>query len=154
MTRIQDLATEARSYFERAQRTDDSTYWHTRADRPEWVQDMTHAAHDAGRILPDDYRYAFIVDALDALANNKDVDDARTESEEPDIYTAALAAWLGSRADRYTYCDEAVGEIGGGVRGIIQAMELGQAREKGEVFQAVLDALTARVVETEPEEVE
>jgi hypothetical protein len=47
-------------------------------------------------MLPDDWRYQFIEEALDAIS--EDGEDAQLE---PAIYTHELTGWLHSRADRH-----------------------------------------------------
>jgi hypothetical protein len=102
-------------------------------------------------MLPDDHRYEFIRDAVSALADEDDTDAAR-DSIEPDIYTANLAAWLGSRTDRYGYCDEAIEEQGQPFPDTISLLQAGYYREQIEVFDAVLSALEDVASEIEDEE--
>lgn len=151
-TRLQDLATTARKAFVRDRRTDGSEFWRTiEDDRPEWVQDLCHAAH--GDMWPDDWRYHFIVEALDALAETADPDDILME---PDVYTHELTAWLASRADRYEYCDLAMEE--GGIdytsQGILAALMDGQLREKEEVLALVREQLEAMIENDDMTEIE
>ena len=61
-----------------------------------------------------------------------------------DIYTADLTGWVGSRADRYAYCDEATEEYGERVKSVLGVLQLGMARERLEVFAQLMEALTAR----------
>ena len=53
-------ADEAYRYFEKATRTSTGAeFWKVRVGAPKWVKDLCFAAHDAGAMLPDDWRYAF-----------------------------------------------------------------------------------------------
>lgn len=47
--------------------------------------------------MPDDWRYQFIVDSLDALSEESDPDDIQPGG---DIYTHDLTGWIHSRVDR------------------------------------------------------
>lgn len=130
-------------------------------DAPEWVSDLCHKAHQDGSdsiglgMLPDDWRYVFISEALDAIAesdDDADLDELAYEfADDVDIYTSKLTEWLGSRADRHGYVDEAREEFGeGSLTGIMGDIARGQYMERREVFGLVLDALAD--VELGPEE--
>jgi hypothetical protein len=159
MKTIQELATEARSDFVRSTRDNGAAYWHRKEIQKDWIDDMCYQAHGGNTptsMLPDDWRYQFIVDALDALSEHEDEDEAR-DSLEASIYTHDLTAWLGSHGYRPAYCDEAVdeygaesffGKNGGGLTNLIQA---GQLAEMQEVFGLVLDALRTQSKETDDE---
>ncbi len=68
---------------------------------------LAFAAHGDGDMLPDDWRYEFIVEALSALSETDDPDEIELEA---DVYTSDLTRWLNSRNSRLGYCDEAVRE--------------------------------------------
>lgn len=150
MTRLQKLADEVRGHFETFTREGDSTrYWRVkdRKDVPEWITDLCHAAHSD--MLPDDHKYEFIVDALDALAENEDPDDINLE---PDIYNADLLRWVSSHLERSGYVEEAISDASGGVYpGFFESLMLGQAAEKSEVLYSVRSSLEAHI-EDEPED--
>src|SRR5690606_30767281 len=103
-------------------------------EAPEWVKDLSRAAHDDGRILPDDWRFEFIGDALDLIGDMgdvEDVDDIRERFREwfgggAYVYTAEQLAWIASSGERPGYCDEAAEEF-----------EIGRAswRERGEIWE-------------------
>lgn len=149
-TTLQGLAEEARAFFVRDTRDDGSHYWHAKNDRPAWVQELCYAAHGHGDMLPDDWRYQFIVDALDALSENEDADDAR-DSLEASIYTHELTEWLGSHGYRPGYCDEALKEYGMDFKDTFSLMQLGQLTEMWEVFDQVRGFLETRLEEDEEE---
>lgn len=140
---IQDAAATMRGFFHTFKRNEnDRILWRTQDDTPEWVTELCHTAH--GDMLPDDWRYEFIVDALDAITET-DRDD--TEADQADehlneyVYTSGLTAWLGSRADRYGYCDEAMAERGTEFTGTIELLQIGIYAEQSEVLYAVKSAL-------------
>jgi hypothetical protein len=143
VTKLQKLAGETRGFFHSIKRGEDSV-WVTTDDRPDWVQTMCHEAH--GDMMPDDWRYEFIVEALTELEDTEDADDINLEA---DIYTHDLTAWLHSRADRYSYCDEAFEEYGADPKQfpnpMISLLQWGQVREKEEVLNAVRSFLESRI---------
>ena len=124
-------ADEAYAYFEKATRTNGADYWRVKSGAPEWLKDLCFAAHDAGAMLPDDWRYAFIAEALAALS------EEREDDIEADIYTGELSAWLASNVNRVAYVDDATEEYGGTFLGIVEALQIGQLAEKREVLEQV-----------------
>jgi hypothetical protein len=125
-------ANEAYAYFEKATRTSNGAdFWRTKDGAPQWVQDLCFAAHGAGAMLPDDWRYVFIVEVLAALS------EGREDDIEADDYTSELSAWLASNVNRTEYVDEAADECGRSHGGIVEAMQLGQLAEKREVLEQV-----------------
>lgn len=144
---IQVLAGEALSYFEYRQRHDETWYWAIEANAPDWVQNLVWAAHDKGEILPEDFRYLFIIEALEALVENPKEPEVMLE---PDVYTSELLKWLEDCPSyRMGFVDEAVGELGW--NGLFNALQAGQLREKEEVLQLVLEFLEKRIEEEEEE---
>ncbi len=152
-TTIKTLATEMSAAFVERQRYDGihpTTKFRCLKDgSPEWMTEVCHTAH--GEMMPDDQRYAMIEEAVDAIAECDDIDDAR-DSLEADIYTHDLTAWLGSRTDRYSYADDAMEEWGSDVKGIIQLLQLGQLAEKHEVFDLVVSALESELASREEDD--
>lgn len=139
MPTTKQLAQSMLDMLETHKRDNGAEFLTFKEDRPQWMQDVSFAAH--GDMMPDDHRYRFIFEALAAMVEYDDPADA-IESIEADIYTSDLTTWLGSRADRYGYCDEYMEEMGKeSFPGTIELLQAGQAREKEEVFNLVLDAL-------------
>ncbi len=147
---LQTLAREMSQAFEGATRpTSGETFRKLKGDAPEWMTTVCRKAHDEASILPDDWRYAFIEEAVDALAASEDAVDALAASEdadearnslEPDVYTSDLTAWLHSRNSRVYYLSEVLAEYGS-FRDGFQLLAAAQMIEKEEVFQQVVDAL-------------
>ncbi len=160
MPTIHELAKEAYASFERAERADASgTYYtrvRTRDDAPKWVSDLVHEAH--GAMLPDDWRYDCICEALGAIDEagaDADTDDLAGEfadtddlagefADGVDVYTSDLLTWLGSHGWRTGYCDDAARELGAEGGTIDQRIMLGQFAERYEVFGLVLEFLRER----------
>ena len=146
---ILKAAEEAREQFTHSTRTDGDTYYHRKGNEHDWVYDLCHAAH--GDMLPDDYRYEFIVDALDAIIDaDGDFERAR-EEWEPDAYNAGLLKWVSSSLYRMGHVDEAVSEFGW-PDDLSRALQLGQRAEWEEVFGSVQASIKERAEEAAEEE--
>lgn len=138
---LSEKAANALTWFTTGERKSEDTgrqITTTHDDKPEWVKDLCYKAHDdgdgAGSMLPDDWRYEFIYDALSYLA---DQDNDPDEYEpEPSIYNAELHRWLSSHGWRAGYCDEAAEELGGD-GGIDASIARGQWWEMRRVFDRV-----------------
>ena len=103
---VQELAKLARCAFTLETREDGSEYWTHNRCAPEWIGELCNTAH--GDMLPDDYRYRFIVQALDALEEAEDVDEAGQDWEYEYRYYRVVE-WLSSHPGRrLEYCDDAV----------------------------------------------
>lgn len=135
-TTIQTLAADFARRFEDATRDDGTKYRRVKDDeKSEELTALIMAAHDGGNVLPDDWRYQMIEDALDAIA-----EDGEDATLEPAIYTHELTGWLHSSADRFGYCDEAIEEYGK-PEGLTQLLQIGMAKEQEEVLSSVLSSL-------------
>jgi hypothetical protein len=142
------LADEGCKWFTTDTRDDGTKFVKTRDEQPQWLEDLIFTAH--GDMLPDDWRYSFIRDALSTISDASEGSDSQEvcdEYSEPDIYTNELTSWLGSRNDRYGYCDEAVEDLGAHDVGTIERIGLGQMMEKREVFYSVAQSLAERAEE-------
>lgn len=141
---IRILAGEALSYFEYRKRHDNDTgYWALEEGAPEWVKNLVWEAHDKGEILPEDFRYLFIVEVLEALA-----EDPEEPVLEPDVSTSKLFKWLEACPSyRMGLIDEAVSEFGW--NGLFAALQDGQRMEKEEVLGLVRQFLETRIEEGE-----
>lgn len=141
--KIRILAGEALAYFEYRNRHDGSGYWAVEDRAPEWVKNLVWAAHNNGEILPDDFRYLFIVEALEAMAENPEEPEI-----VPDVYTSQLLKWLEAYPSyRMGFVDEAVGQFGW--NGLFEGLQAGQLMEKQEVVQLVRAFLEKKIEEGE-----
>ena len=145
---IQELAGHYSKMFVRDTRDDGTEYVKTIDERPEELTELIHKAH--GDMLPDDWRYKFIEEALDQIAETEEEDDLDCPELESDIYTYNLLQWLASRNDRYNYVDQATEEYGHG-NSLINDIMLGQIKEKEEVYFSVLSSLREIKENTEKE---
>jgi len=127
----QEWATAALTHFQRGERVSSDTtraIW-THDHTEEWVQDLVHAAHD--EMLPDDFRYEMIHDALTMISeaeSDDDLDEREGDLEAP-IYNSELIRWLGSHGYRPDYCEEAREEFGGEPGSLMDQIALGYMYE-------------------------
>jgi len=139
---VQELAKLARCAFSLETRPDGSEYWTANRCAPDWIGELCHTAH--GDMFPDDYRYAFIVEALDALEESEDPDEAR-DGYEYEHRNYQLALWLASHGHRFSYCDDwaqEYGSLGDGTAGLLQG---GHLAERLEVLDLVRGSLEAHL---------
>lgn len=153
--KIHDLANEARDALIRGEREAPGIgkVLVRRDSREEWIAALCHEAH--GDLLPDDWRYEFIGDALDCIGEREDCedDDSLLEAfrEWVDggyVYTGERLAWLVSHPSRIALADEAAEEFGLS-GGIMERVAVGMLREAEEVYKSVLSSLRRREEETE-----
>jgi hypothetical protein len=151
-TTIYEIAREAAQWFERRDRDDGTPYVTLKDGRPEWLHDLAFEAHGRGEMLPDDWRYGTLSEALLFVADNEpdDMDDAAHEfaDQRVDVYNGDLCAWLGSHSARAGYCNQAAedGLIGNDVD-VMRIIAAGQYVEALEVWGTVAAALQARADE-------
>lgn len=148
MKTLEQFAQKMSAAFTGGERNDGTKYRYLKDGRPDWMQEVAHEAH--GDMFPDDWRYEFIELACDLIAENADNLDGARDSIEADIYTHDLTGWLHSRADRYSYCDEAAEEWGPQTE-TITWLQFGQLREKQETFDLVVKALQG-LVDNQPDD--
>ena len=144
---VQELAREARAAFSRKTREDGSEYWAHGFEAPEWIKELTIAAHGGtgpGGMFPDDTRYAFLVDALDELEEVEDIDEAG-HTWEFEHYYGRLVDWLGTYAGhRLEYCDD-WGREYGRPEGTAELLQGGHLAERLEVLNLVRASLEAHL---------
>lgn len=143
---LDELAKHASSFIVTKTRPDGESFITIKKRRPTWLMDMAKTVHDSGRWLPDDYKYEYMDQALDLLADGVDPEDPQLEA---DVYTSDLYKWLTSHMERASYVDEAVKELGHSNQGVVGDIMMGQVREKEEVFRLVVEVLNERLKEIE-----
>ena len=166
---IQELAQEWLDWFEVGKRDDGKTFFYLKDGAPEELHKMVRRVH--GDMLPDDYKYEYIVGALEAIADydgdeygyivgaleaiadyDGDEDDIEELADEleADCYDSDLLDWLNSHSIRTWYVDKAVEEMGHG-EGVMNDIAMGQVEEKREVFFTVLEDLRENLEEDDEE---
>lgn len=143
-------AREAGTYFVTATRPNGESFTTTSNDAPEWVCELVMHAH--GDLLPDDWRYDTIREALDYIEEHgpdADLDDLATAfADDVDTRNADLLAWAGSHLSRMEYCDEVLAE-GSEYTSLADVLIAAQYKERREVFDLVVEALQERAETTE-----
>ena len=139
---VQELAKLVRCTFSLETRDNGSEYWTHNRCAPEWISELVRTAHGDMFFL-EDYRYRFIVHALDELEEAEDVDEAGHHWEfEP--YLARLADWLGSHNHRFSYCDDWADEMGQ-PEDTYHLLAGGHLQERLEVLDSVRASLEAQL---------
>ena len=142
---VQELAKLARCAFTLEPRPDGSEYWTANRCAPEWIGELVRTAHGGtgpGGMLPEDYRHAFIVEALDALEEAEDPDEAR-DGYEFEWRNYSLALWLGSHGHRFSYCDDWARDMCS--RNTYDRLAGGHLSERWEVLDLVRGSLEAHL---------
>jgi hypothetical protein len=114
---------------------------------------LAFACHESGNnMLPDDWKYEFLNEALGAIVDASDFDEIELEA---DIYNSDLLRWLSSHGERPGYCDAAVEEgLTAEPSDMMARIQMGQYMEKREVLGAVLAHLREEVEAEEEREEE
>ncbi len=111
---------------------------------PDWIQAAIEAAHGdgTGLMFPDDQRYEMVEGVCRVLAGYDDPEDSDNVFEALDglvpIYNHELTAWLGSRADRAGYVDDACEEYGMETSDTMQRIGIGYLAELQEVHAGLV----------------
>ena len=136
------IAEEARNWFKlkeiKREGEDAKTIYVKKDGAPDWLTELVRDAH--GDMLPDDYKYDYVVLALDAIiAGDGNIDGIQFE---PDIYNRDLLNWLNSSLTRASYVDEASEEFDLGPSvDTYTRIGYGQIREKEEILNSVIKSL-------------
>lgn len=139
---IQNLAREALEYFVLKERPDGETFWTVKEGAPPWVRGLCFKAHDNGEILPDDWRYRFIVESLETLSESENPYDVYIETYS---YSGELLKWFSSSLTRLQWVEEAVEGMDWEKFDMLLALQAGQLHEKEHVFNVVLNELSRLV---------
>jgi len=148
MPKIQELAAQMVKAMHKQTRNDGQEFWSIKDGSPEWMTDVCHAAH--GDMMPDDFRYEAIRDALLSLqdADAEETPDSLRDcvyewaDNDTDVYNSDRARWLASNLARADYVDQAIEECGWPKDGgIFEALGYGQNFERREVYEQLISAL-------------
>lgn len=118
------------------------TFYCVKDRAPCYISDLCHYAHDG--MMPDDYKYQYIVEALEYINDNLDPfgDDSLDEIDvydacEPDYMNHDLLKWLSSNLERMEYVDQVL--AGMETPTLSTALMMAQSEERAEVMQAVIN---------------
>jgi hypothetical protein len=158
MKTIAEKAQYYRSFFERKEVPTDRNkagfIWINKDHDNEEVKDLCFTAHNKGGMLPDDFIYSRIVEALDCLSEREPETENDAQERlyelEADIYTSDLTAWLNSSNTRVYYLTQALEEFE--CKDGFQALAIAQKLEIDEISNAVLDYILSNLDEEEETE--
>jgi hypothetical protein len=149
---VVELAAQYLELFDQITRDNGDVVWVWKQNItiPQELVDLAQTAHDG--MMPDDYKYEYIVDSL-ALISEAEDNDYLYELDsnlEPDVYNRDLLIWLSSNLNRAEYIDAYVQEYCGGSISssdfdFYSLIRNGQWLEKQEVFHSVLSSLQSIV---------
>lgn len=146
------VAKEALKYFKLGKREDETEYWHAHnvPDEPEWIRELCYSAHKIDDVLPNDYIYEYIVNALELIS---EMDGAQSISEfeesifeiEGLIYNHDLLKWVSSNLTFSRWVDEAMTEYG--AKEHFAALQLGNMLHQQAIARDVLDSIDKQAEE-------
>ena len=84
-------------HFATKERDDGSTYVTLRDDRPQWLADAVHDAHDDE--MPNDWRYATCADICEMIDDGTE-DACEIADALTDVYTGDLLEWANGHMNR------------------------------------------------------
>lgn len=102
--------------------------WKRKSDSPDWVYDLCMHAHVY--MLPDDFRYEMIVEALNVLCEGDNAADMSIPN------AGILLDWLASHSDRVGFCDLQL-EEGYHSTSLIDIISTGYIHEANEILDLV-----------------
>jgi len=133
---IQELAEKYADMFITAKRDNGETYLSLNEEN----EDLTQLIRDAhGDMMPDDYKYEYIHNSLEAIAECELHDNIHEISMESDCYNSDLLKWLSSSLSRADYIDEVVNNFG--YESFYNTLMLAQQREREDVLRSVIESL-------------
>lgn len=142
---VQELAAKYVACAQRRTRDNGEKFWVFEPE-DEDLEDLIFKAH--GDMLPDDWRYSFVVDALREIqdATDKWLDEPGFDYTQ-DLSNYQATVWLGSHGSRSSYVDDHIQDYGIDEKkfSVISAILNGYAAEKEEVFFSVLSSLRSLV---------
>ena len=142
---IRKLAAEAYGFLERRKRSDGTEYVCRKDGSPEWLKDLSRAAH--GDSFPDDWIYEQIANCLESISDNDCEYDALEAAESAlDVYSSDLLDWAKGRG---WYVDDAIRD---GARTLDAAIMQGQQTMIVEIFDSIVTFLSNMADDLEEEE--
>lgn len=139
---IQELARQASESLIWNERKEGGKYCYFKDGSPQWMKEMAFKCHNIDDVMPNDYIYAFISEALDIITGSDNPDEAIFEIE-PDIYNNELLSWLSSNLSFSSWVDEEIEECGS--KELFGLLQHAQARHKQAIASCVLSELQAEL---------
>ena len=142
---IQELARQASDNLTWNERSNGGKYCFFKDGSPKWMKEMAYKAHKIDDVLPNDYIYSFISEALDVICDSDNPEEAIYEIE-PDIYNSDLLLWVGSNLSFSCWVDGVLQEgLIGKECGLFNVLMQAQARHKQAIASCVLNELQAEL---------
>lgn len=140
MITIQQLAAQYSELFITKTRDngDQFLHLHDSVDDKHPLKKLVYSAHDG--MMPDDYKYQFVLDSLNDISESDDTYDIYLEA---DCYTADLLRWLSSSLKRIHYMDVAIECCGSST--FTALLTYAQQAEMEEVLDSVRSSLESIV---------
>lgn len=139
-----ELAAQMAASFETKSRDNGESFVVLKDGAPEWMAEACQAAH--GDMFPDDWRYRFISEFVDYVADcgdGFDPDDGMADfADNVPVYNHEQIAWLGSHGARIDYVNAAIDEYGMSNGGVMEAIRQGIYSERYEVAVLMANFLT------------
>ncbi len=133
---INEAASMASKWFQVKTRDNGDSFTCLKDGAPKFIKTMVHAAHETD-MLPDDYIYTWVSEALDMFATeNGNLDDLINEVE-PDCYNWSLLTWVQSHGYRIARVDDILQDY----TTLSDCLMSAQASEKREVYDSVMGSL-------------
>lgn len=132
MKTLQERAEIAHGHLEMKLRGegDNAVYFQCiKENAPDWMTDLCREAHED--MLPNDWSYSFIEDALEKLMTYEEADEIQLEAN---IYNHELLEWVGSNLNRSSYVDDAMSD---GYNEFFALLTAGQMYERDAVLSCV-----------------
>lgn len=149
---MKDRAALVRDHLVEKKRPNGEAYLFLKDESPQWMKDLIRAAHtdpsSGDLMLADDWRYRFIDDVIDKIADSsgdaEEMDEEVRDCIEPDVYTNDLFSWASSNLLRRGYCNEALEEAqdnGIRINYIDELLMDAQMRERYKVYYSIKEFL-------------
>ena len=149
-----DTANKALSYFKSKKRDDKSEFWSAGDNAPQWVKDLCYTAHKVDDVMPNDYIYAYIVEALDLIVEASGA-ECLSEIEEDifgiegEVYNSDLLSWVSSNLSFSSYVDQAMSEFE--AKEHFNALMIGNSLHKQAIAMSVLSSIDDQAEDVEDE---
>ncbi|MBL4870535.1 MAG: hypothetical protein JKX72_06240 [Robiginitomaculum sp.] len=152
---VTSAAQELWDALETAKRPSGDEYIKIKDGSPEWMTEAVRACHQDSEILPDDFRYKFVVLAASAVSEFVDGEQELNEyvfeqlnNEHSFCVYYEMTQWLaGQPTLRMGYCDEVVEQYE--AKGMSNIMSAAMLMEAEEVAHALIAYLSEHFADVE-----
>lgn len=145
MGKIVNEAKNVLKYFEHGKRNDGTKYRFIKDEAPEEYRELAYSAHLVDDVMPNDYIYDFIYDALTVISECDSDDHIEDEinSIEPDVYNSDLLKWISDNLTFSSWVDEAMKTYE--AKDLFSALQIGQGLHRQAIANSVYESLQSIV---------